>query len=64
MKSLHINSLVKIKEIKTWRNVQSVEKKFNLKKPRRWLADLTKQEREQELQLACVSAVAKPSERQ
>jgi hypothetical protein len=47
MKSLNINSLVKIKEIKTWRNVQSVEKKFSLRKPGRWQANQTKQEKEQ-----------------
>jgi len=37
----------KIKEIKTWQNVQSVEKRFNLRKLGRWLADQTKQEKEQ-----------------
>ena len=36
MKGLHVNSLVKIKEIKTWLNVQSVEKRFNLRKLGRW----------------------------
>ena len=64
MKVLHMNSVFKTKETKTWQNVHSAEKKFNLRKPGRWLADQTKQEREQNLQSAYASAAAKPSEQQ
>jgi hypothetical protein len=34
-------------EANLWQNVPNVEKKWLLKKLGRWLADLTKQEREQ-----------------
>jgi len=51
-------------EANLWQNVPNVERKSLLKNLGRWLADLTKQEKEWNLQSACASAVAKPSGRQ
>jgi hypothetical protein len=45
-----------------WLNVPRAVRKLLLKNLGRWLVGLTRQEREWNLQSACASAVAKPSE--
>jgi len=49
-------------EANLWQNVPNVEKKWLPRKLGRWLANLTKRERKQNLQSVCASAAAKPSE--
>jgi hypothetical protein len=57
------NSFITFKEANLWQNVQRVAKKLLLKNLGRWLADLTKREREWNLQSACASVVGRPSGR-